>query len=68
VRNLNTWTTNTGILDNNKTSTIKPILDYILEKRLYEDESACETQDKPKGGRRITRKRKTQNGSRSLKH
>ena len=67
VRNLNTWTTNTGILDSNKTSTIKPILDYILEKRLYEDETACETQDKPHGGRRTTRKRKTYK-SRSPRH
>jgi nicotinic acid mononucleotide adenylyltransferase len=67
VRNLNTWTTNTGILNSTKTSTIKPILDYILEKRLYEDEAACETQDKPKGGRRSTRKRKIYK-SRTLKH
>jgi nicotinic acid mononucleotide adenylyltransferase len=70
ARNLNTWTANTGILNSTKTSTIKPILDYILEKRLYENEEACETQQ-AKGGRRTRSqsksksKRKTQ---RSLKH
>jgi len=70
VRNLNTWTANAGILNRTKTSTIKPILDYILEKRLYEDEPACETQDKSKGGRRNTRKRKskTKRSNKSLKH
>jgi len=52
VRNRNAWSNNAGVLNRSKTSTIKPILDYILERRLYEDEVGCETK---KGGRR-TRK------------
>lgn len=52
-----TWVSGSGAVDPERTSTLRPILDYIVSKRLYEDATACETGASGGTMKRRTRKK-----------